>query len=171
MADFGLLPTRGVELIDGLILEMSPKGDRHGHAVNSLNAQLGDQRRSRYIVNADSLSLRLNSRDEPEPDIALARTTRNYARERPRVEEIALIIEVADRSLAFDLGEKKSKYAGAGIPEYWVVDLPANVIHVFRNPTDSDYSEYKANTVGETISPMEYLDVVIRLSLVLGEES
>jgi Uma2 family endonuclease len=104
MAASGLLPKRGIELIDGLVIEMSPKGDRHGYAVSCLLAQLVDQRRGRYLVYADSLSLRLGPRDEPEPDIAVARAVRSYARERPRPEEIALLIEVADTSLAFDLG-------------------------------------------------------------------
>lgn len=97
----GLLPERGVALFDGLVLEMSPKGDRHGYAVSELSAQfvLGDRRRENYRVYADSLSLRLGPRDEPEPDITLARATRSCARERPRADEIALIVEVADTPL------------------------------------------------------------------------
>ncbi len=169
MAANGLLPERGVELIDGLVVEMSPKGDRHGYAVNGLNAQLGDQRQGRYVVNADSLSLRLGPHDEPEPDIALARATRNYARERPRADEIALIVEVADTSLAFDLGEKSAKYANAGIPEYWVVDLQGNFVHVFWNPRGDVYVDRRAAKAGETISPAEYPDVAIDVALVLGE--
>jgi Uma2 family endonuclease len=171
MAASGLLPDRGVELIDGLVVEMSPKGDRHGYAVTCLHAQLvlGDQRPERYVVYADSLSLRLGPRDEPEPDIAVARATRRYARERPRADEIALLVEVADTSLAFDLGEKRAKYAGAEIPEYWVVDLQANVVHVFRNPRDGAYGDRRAIRAGEAISPQEYPDVAIDVALVLAE--
>jgi Uma2 family endonuclease len=167
MGENGLLPKRGVELIDGLVVTMSPKGDRHSYAVGSLTAQFVDQRRERYTVYPDSLSLRLGPRDEPEPDIALARAVRHYSRERPRPGEIALIVEVADSSLAFDLGEKLSKYAAASIPEYWVVDLQANVFHVFRNPHGSEYHDRRTATVGETISPEEYADVTIDVSLVL----
>ncbi len=167
MGESGLLPERGVELIDGLVVTMSPKGDRHGHAVNSLNAQFGDQRRGRYEVNAGSLSLRLGPHDEPEPDIALARTTRNYSRERPRPDEISLIIEVADSSLAFDLAEKRAKYARAGIAEYWVVDLQSNLFHVFRNPDSEGYDNRRVVKIGETLSPAEYPDVLIDVSLVL----
>jgi Uma2 family endonuclease len=168
MAASGLLPERGVELVDGLVVKMSPKGDRHGYAVDSLNAQFGDQRRGRYAVSADSLSLRLGPRDEPEPDIALARALRSYARERPRPNEIALIVEVADSSLAFDLGEKRAKYAGAAIPEYWVVDLKEDVVHVFRNPRGEVYLERLTAKPGDVISPAEYPDVAIDVALVLG---
>jgi Uma2 family endonuclease len=169
MAAGGLLPERGVELIDGLVVEMSPKGDRHGYAATCLNAQFVDQRRGRYAVYADSLSLRLGPRDEPDPDIALARTTRSYARERPRPEEIALLVEVADTSLAFDLGEKRAKYAAAGIPEYWVVDLQRNVVHVLRNPHGDAYADLRVAHGGEVISPAEFPDVAIDLALVLAE--
>jgi Uma2 family endonuclease len=169
MAAGGLLPERGVELIDGLVVEMSPKGDRHSYAVTCLNAQFVDQRRGRYAVYADSLSLRLGPRDEPEPDIALARTIRSYARERPRPEELALLVEVADTSLAFDLGEKRAKYAAAGIPEYWVVDVQRNVVHVFRNPHGDAYADLRVAHAGEVISPAEFPDVAIDLALVLAE--
>ena len=118
---------------------------------------------------ADSLSLRLGPHDEPEPDVALARATRSYARERPRADEIALIVEVADTSLAFDLGEKSAKYAGAGIPEYWVVDLQANVVHVLRSPIGDEYADRRTALAGDTISPAEYPDVAIDVALVLGE--
>ena len=165
MGENGLLPKRGVELIDGLVVTMSPKRDRHSYAVGSLTAQFVDQRRGRYTVYPDSLSLRLGPRDEPEPDIALARAVRHYSRERPRPDEIAVIVEVADSSLAFDLGEKLAKYASASIPEYWVVDLQANVFHVFRDPRDSDYRDRGTATMGETVSPAEYADVTIDVSL------
>jgi Uma2 family endonuclease len=115
------------------------------------------------------LSLRLGPRDEPDPDIAVARAVRSYARERPRPEEIALLIEVADTSLAFDLGEKRAKYAGAGIPEYWVIDLPGNIVHIFRNPRDGVYADRRTSSAGELISPQEYPDIAIDVGLVLGD--
>ncbi len=167
MAEQGLLPERGVELVDGLVVTMSPKGDRHRRAANSLNAQFNDQRRGRYEVNAHSLSLRLGPHDEPEPDIALARVMQPASRERPRPDEIALIVEVADSSLAFDLGAKRAKYVRAGIPEYWVVDVQANLFHVFRNPVGDEFADTRAVGIGESLSPAEYPDVVIDVGLVL----
>jgi Uma2 family endonuclease len=169
MAASGLLPERGVELIDGLVVEMSPEGDRHGYAVSCLLAQLVDQRRGRYDVCAGSLSLRLGPRDEPDPDIAVARAIRSYARERPRPDEIALLIEVADSSLAFDLGEKRAKYAAAGIPEYWVIDVQGGIVYVFRNSRDGVYADRRTANAGEVISPQEYPDVAIDIAFLLGD--
>ena len=145
------------------------KGDRHAYAVNCLTKYFVLQALDRFEVYADSLSLRLGPHDEPEPDIALARATRSYARERPRADEIALIVEVADTSLAFDLGEKRAKYAAAGIPEYWVVDVQGNVVHVLRNPSGDEYADRRTARAGDTISPAEYPDVAIDVALILGE--
>jgi Uma2 family endonuclease len=169
MAAAGLLPERGIELIDGLVVEMSPKGVRHAHAANTLNALLMDQRHGRYIVNAESLSLRLGPRDEPEPDVALVRATRSYARERATVADIALIIEVADSSLAFDLGTKLGKYAAATIPEYWVIDLQADAAHLFWEPADGAYRGRRTASATETIAPREYPDVAVPLASVFGD--
>lgn len=168
MAHSGMLPERGFELIDGLVVEMAPKSDRHRYAATCLNALFGDQRRGRYVVDAGSLSLRLGPHDELEPDIALVRTSRSYTVERSRPDEIALIVEVAATSLAIDLGEKRIKYAGAGIPEYWVVDLQEDVIHLFRNLRDSAYADRRVAKAGDTISPVEFADVSIDVAEVLG---
>lgn len=35
MSSAGVLPERGVELVDGLVVEMSPKGDRHARSWSS----------------------------------------------------------------------------------------------------------------------------------------
>ncbi len=169
MAEIGLLPEHGVELLDGLVVEMSPKGDRHNFAVDSLTKQFILAARDRYNVSADSLSLQLGPRDEPEPDIAIARATRSYARERPRPEDLALIVEVANTSLEIDLGEKVAKYARARIPEYWVVDLTTDVVHVFLQPERDAYAQRRTARAGDVASPAEYPDVTIDVALVLGE--
>jgi Uma2 family endonuclease len=169
MAEAGFLPESGIELIDGLVVEMSPKGVRHTHAANALTEMFVDQRRGRYIVNAESLSLRLGPRDEPDPDFALVRATRSFARARATVADVALIIEVADSSLAFDLGAKAATYASAGIPEYWVIDLQSDVAHVFWEPSADGYRERRVAAAADTIAPREYPDVAVQLARVFGD--
>jgi Uma2 family endonuclease len=168
MAESGMLPERGIELIDGLVVTMSPKGDRHASAVTRLTKQLVLQASDRFEVYTDSLSLRLGPQDMPEPDIAVARATRDYSRERPRPDEIALIIEVADSSWSFDLNFKCVKYAKAGIPEYWVVDLERDTVHVFRQVEGDVYVECRTARAPELLSPAEYPDVVIDIARVIG---
>lgn len=46
----------------------------------------------------------------------------------PPAEQVPLVVEVSDTTLAEDLGRKRTLYASGGIPEYWVADLSARVI-------------------------------------------
>ncbi len=55
-------------------------------------------------------------------------------RVRPTHEDVLLISEVADSSLEQDLGEKAKLYAEHRIPEYWVVDVRSEQVHVHRKP-------------------------------------
>ena len=45
-----------------------------------------------------------------------------------------LIVEVPDVTLTYDTTTKAELYATAGVPEYWVLDLPNRQLHVFRDP-------------------------------------
>jgi Uma2 family endonuclease len=47
---------------------------------------------------------------------------------------VLLVIEVADTSLAYDLGTKAPLYAWHGIPEAWVIDAATQRTWVFRQP-------------------------------------
>lgn len=56
------------------------------------------------------------------------------------------IIEVADSTLADDLGDKREDYARAGLAEYWVADVNAKVIHAFADP-DREAGVYRRATL------------------------
>jgi Uma2 family endonuclease len=170
MATAGVLPERGLELVDGLVVEMSPKGDRHAYAVMVLTHAFVAQSRGRYHVNAENLTVKLGPREARDPDLALARAGRSYARARPRPDELALVVEVADASLHHDLDEKKAAYARVGIPEYWVVDLPHGAFIVHRSPNrfDASYLVEERHLPDATVSPAEFNDVSIVVSSVLG---
>ena len=53
---------------------------------------------------------------------------------------VRLVVEVSDSTLSDDLGPKRAAYAQAGLPEYWVLDLGARVLHQFANPQDGVYT-------------------------------
>lgn len=52
-----------------------------------------------------------------------------------------MIVEVAESSLAYDLGIKVPLYARHGIPEVWVIDAAMRTTHRFRGPQPEGYSE------------------------------
>lgn len=56
-------------------------------------------------------------------------------------ERVVLLIEIAVTTLGTDLGEKQAEYADAGVPDYWVADVGARVMHVMRSPEGDRYAE------------------------------
>jgi hypothetical protein len=79
--------------------------------------------------------LRLDDVSEPEPDISILRPRADfYTTSLPGAADVLLVIEVADTSLAYDLGTKVPLYARHGIPEVWVIDAATRQIRVFRRP-------------------------------------
>ena len=48
---------------------------------------------------------------------------------------MVLVVEVADASLYRDRTTKKQVYARAGIPVYWIVNLPERRIEVYTDPS------------------------------------
>lgn len=144
MAEAGILsPDDRVELIGGEILKMSPIKSQHAGIVNELSELLILALFGRAIVTVQN-PLRINKQSEPEPDIIVAKYRKDkYRDDHPKPEDVFLLIEVADSSLAFDRNVKTPLYAQAGIPEYWIVNLNDRQIEIFRQPAEADYQEKK----------------------------
>jgi Uma2 family endonuclease len=140
MAEIGLFrDDERVELLDGLIVEMSPIGTRHWrrHATITayLNRTLGDRA---FVVPQGSFPLGDNN--EPQPDIAvLARECADAGNDVPLPTQIYVLIEISDSSLAKDLGPKQRLYARFGIADYVVVDLNDHVLLRYRDPHELGY--------------------------------
>jgi Uma2 family endonuclease len=83
----------------------------------------------------------LGDLSEPQPDLALLRPRHDfYADSHPRPEDILLVVEVADTTVAFDRHTKLPLYARHAIPEAWLVDLPAGVLEIHRTPEEGAYA-------------------------------
>ena len=63
-----------------------------------------------------------------------------------------LCAEVADETLADDLGPKRLEYAAAGLPEYWVLDVNARALHRFSELREGDYAKRDIVRSGETLT-------------------
>lgn len=136
LVETGFLVDEKVELIDGLIVRMSPQGPAHASAVEKLNETLVLALRGRARVRPQ-LPLALGEDSEPEPDLAVV------AGDTPRdvhPSQALLVIEVADSSLTSDRRQKGALYARAGVPEYWIVDLTRRAVEVYREPVDDRYT-------------------------------
>lgn len=140
MIEAGILQENDrVELIDGEILHMSPIGSRHAACVNRLNTLLTRHMGDTAIISVQN-PVRLNDYSEPEPDIAVLKPRDDfYIAAHPGVEDIVLVIEVAETSLEYDREVKLPRYAQAGIPEVWLLDLQHHLVAVYTQPTNAMY--------------------------------
>ncbi|MFM6155834.1 MAG: Uma2 family endonuclease, partial [Sphaerospermopsis kisseleviana] len=77
------------------------------------------------------------------------------------------IIEVANTSLQKDVDIKAAIYAEAGIPEYWVLNLAAKNIIVFREPENGKYLSEQTIEKG-VIIPLAFVDVQVSVERLLG---
>jgi Uma2 family endonuclease len=152
-----------IELIRGELRMMSPQGAEHGELVGTLDDWSHD------VIDRQKIKIRVQSSVEipkfdaqPEPDIVLAES-KSYARRRPRPHEIFLLIEVADTSLAYDLGEKCQLYAEAGIRDYWVFDIPNRLVHVFRDPSKDGYELRDRFSTHDRLIPKLVTDVSLNV--------
>ena len=76
------------------------------------------------------------SDSEPEPDIAIVPGPADrYVDQHPVPADIALIIEIAESSLAEDRRDKQRIYARAGISLYWIVNLIDSQLEVYSDPS------------------------------------
>jgi len=68
----------------------------------------------------------------PKPDTAVVGgRIADYDRAHPTT--ALLVVEVADSSLKQDRPTKRTIYAAAGIPEYWIVNLPDDCVEIRRD--------------------------------------
>ncbi len=90
-------------------------------------------------------------------------TWSDYRLRHPSSEEVFLLVEISQSTLAKDLETKKPVYAAAGIPEYWVLDLVNSLLIVFRNPQGSNYLSQQELNSGD-ISPLMFPDIKISIT-------
>ena len=147
-------PDAQVELLDGEILMMSPIGPLQGALVRRLT-RFFIKHLPESIECSVQLPIVAGNHSEPEPDIALIRCRDDdYQHEHPSTADVVLLVEVAQSSLAYDLGRKLQIYASSGIPEYWVVDAGQKLIIVHRAPVGSEYQFAEAFAAGTSVAPL-----------------
>ncbi len=130
-----------VELVDGVLCDMSPQSGPHAGAIDRIAEELRSHLGTGFRLR-QQMPLSLTDDSVPEPDIALvARDPQGdfYSSGHPRT--AFLVVEVADSSLPFDRNHKQRLYARAGIPEYWIVNLSSRRLEVYRDPGSDSYGK------------------------------
>lgn len=167
LAEIGVLREDDrVELIDGVIVPMSPIGPVHAACVTRLDHFLVRTVGDSVEVRSQN-PVRLNDRSEPEPDVAVVRA-KSYRGAHPVPADVMLLIEVADSSLAFDRGTKLPLYAAAGIPEIFLVDLLGEQLERHTDPRDGQYRTVITAGRGGTLPSSMLPGLEIPVDLALG---
>lgn len=138
------------ELLNGEVFYKMPINSRHAGCVNRLVRLIG--RLAESLLIASQNPIRLSNISEPEPDVAVLRFRGDdYSDSHPEPQDVLLLIEVADSSLAVDRSIKAPLYAAAGIPELWIVDLAGEALEVYQDPDPAGYRRYRRHVRGETV--------------------
>lgn len=155
MRDFLLLDEHGAfaayrktELIDGDIYVVNAQYRPHGMVKTRLYDALRDALREAGSLfrPVQEFSLALSDTSTPEPDVML--TNEPDGSGLVPLASVALVIEVADSTLAMDMGRKLSIYAAAGVPEYWVADVNGRVVHQHWGPIGNAYVDHREVSFG-----------------------
>ena len=163
----GVMDDWKVELLNGVIVQISPEGPLHYGKIDAVDRYL------RKLLDEDTAWVRVGhpvtlATSEPEPDIAIVKPDPDeYFIRHPSLDDILLIIEFSDSSLTKDTcGEKYKSYAAEGIQDYWVVNLKKRVLQVYRAPQDGEYPVQKELTEG-AICPLALPDMNINIARIL----
>lgn len=164
LASKGFFAERRVELIDGIIYDMTPQKSSHATAFRLAQECL------RAVFPPDEgyeirgqLPLVLGEDSEPEPDLAvIAGSIRDFRDSHPTT--ALLIVEVADSSLLHDRKQKIPLYARCGIPETWLLNLPRRALEVYRDPVNGVYQVRMVLRAGSTISPLGRAEVSVAVA-------
>ena len=153
-----------IELIEGEMIEMAPIGSRHLAKVNRLARLLSQCVGNQAIISVQN-PIALPPHNEPQPDLALLKPRADdYEGKLPGADDILLVIEVADTTLAYDRDAKMPIYARHGIAEAWLVDIQGRSLAILLEPGEKGYRRLLTPTRNETITPSLLPNVVIRLA-------
>ena len=142
-----------IELIEGEIIRKMTQKSRHATHIRLFDKGLRSVYGGEYLIQVQ-LPLALDPDSEPEPDIAVIKgEPRDFIEDHPT--SALLVVEVADTSLAFDQGQKLQLYARHGISEYWILDVQAQRLEVYRDPSGDTYQTKATLRAGDTVTPPE----------------
>lgn len=151
MVELGAFENMRAELVRGRIERMSPAAG--GHASSNFDVAYRIRRAFGELqvhVGTD-LTVGIDTLTTRALDIAIATTMFNPRSATPAF-ALLLGVEIADTTLAKDLGDKARDYARGGLSNYWVVDLRSHVVHTFEQPNEDGYGASRVVRFGEPLA-------------------
>jgi Uma2 family endonuclease len=159
MVEAGVFEGRRVELVDGVVYEMTPQLSPHASTVMLAQEGLRAAFPPGFSLRCQ-MPLDVGAESMPEPDLAVVPgTPRDYFASHPT--GAALVLEIADTSQLHDRKRKAKTYAEAGIQDYWIVNLARDVVEICRDPENGTYRTRLILRRGERIAPLASPDTPI----------
>jgi Uma2 family endonuclease len=161
LGEVGVLqPSDRVELFDGLLIQMAPIGPEHQFILEKLNDLFSEQKKGRFRV-GPGRPIPIADFNELQPDLVLFKAEAGTRRQHVSPQQIYLVVEVSETTLKYDSEKKLLAYESAGIPEYWIIDVPDACVRAFRLHTRG---KYEGTVVSEgSVAVEAFPDVVIRV--------
>ena len=130
-------PDSRFELIRGEIIEMPNPTRLHSGRVNKLNRVFTSKLGESAIVCIQN-PMFIDKMSEPRPDVVICKPLPElFGPFEPEPADVLLLVEISDTSLRYDTKIKSRLYAEAGIPEYWILNIPDGVLQIQTDPMDS----------------------------------
>ncbi len=147
MAEVGLLhPEARVELLDGVLVDLSPPGPMHAGTVSWLNRH--------FVIGLPDLEVRVQDTLVVEGGFVLPDLIVCDPVDRTRLPDTAhLVVEVSVTTRAHDR-HKAVRYARAAVPETWIIDPERRLVTVLRRPGTDGYVDVADHTDGATIQAL-----------------
>jgi Uma2 family endonuclease len=161
LVEAGSFVDERIELLEGVLVSMSPQGTEHADLVSRLAMIFMRLMGDRVVIRSHS-PFAASDDSEPEPDLALV-PPGDYRRTHPT--QAFLIVEVAESSLRKDSGIKAGLYARSHVAEYWIVDLNARSVIVHGASDGSTYQRRFSASRTDSLS----LDVLGGGALAISE--
>ena len=170
MGEAGILPEDSrIELISGEIVVREPIGSHHASTVDRLTRLWTLRLGNRAIVRVQNPVQFPQEDSELQPDMTLLRPRADfYATAHPLADDVLLLIEVADSTLAVDRRVRMPLYARASIREAWILDLTVDRVEVYRAPTARGYQQVVTFERGQPLAPEAFPDLIVTVEDLLG---
>jgi Uma2 family endonuclease len=145
------------ELIDGTLIMTPPPGTQHYFVESRLNMLFAKALVSHGLDHELTVqtggAFRIGDRTLLGPDFMLV--TKPTAPREHTADDILVMFEIAWSSRERDMKTKAELYAGAGIEDYWVLDVPAKTVIIHRDPEGGIYQSVAAYDVSASIAPLK----------------
>ena len=163
MVEAGIIAEdENIELIEGEVVPMSPKGNQHEVVKAALNRVFARQAPDELRL-AIKTSLYLDERTFVEPDLCLY--PKRLLPEDVKGSDVLLAIEVAGSSMSYDRGLKARLYARHGVHELWVVDAATRESWVHRRPdADGHWGSIERIAADARLSPAALPNIAVRMA-------